>query len=69
MGKFLHHAKLGSGGGQGHGWAEEPLASLPEVRAGVVLRGGVLSPNAELPETLAALCRAGLSPWALRACP
>lgn len=34
----------------------------------VALHGGVSSPNAELPEALAALCRPVLSPWALRPC-
>lgn len=32
--KFQHHARLGSGGGQGHRWDEEAAASLPEVTAG-----------------------------------
>lgn len=66
--KFQHGARLGSGGGQGHWWDEEPAASLPEVSLAAAVLSGVSSPNAELPVSLAALCRPELSPQVFQPC-
>lgn len=60
--KFQHRARLGSSGGQGHWWDEEPATCLPAVSAGCGCAWWVSSPDAELPESLAALCRPELSP-------
>lgn len=66
--KFLRCAMLRSGGGQGRCWGKSCLPLCLMSGLAVALRGGVSSPNAELPEALAALCRPVLSPWALRPC-